>query len=324
MESATIGLNAEGKLTISLTIKAGRGLSTDAWVFVLERGESVVNTTASCEGTPGTLYKAYNGQRFNSYSYYSLEDLTRTRADGRDEEIREWSLYIEEEANRLIVCLVTLPADDLFPEKRTYPGTFTKDVERDGVIPYQVNFQPNYSISMNYRNYHIVYENESNSKGSESFRFDYRTARGSPIDDLELRENRRWYYAFFPPVRIHSPEVTVQVSSLGATSFTVLADNLNEFADSKLFWVLLPYPASAPAPEASTALLEQLNSGSPVAWSSLSGADIPSKSGNTNGQVAISISTGIEADSRYVFYAFLKTGGYTSLVGKSGTITTLE
>ena len=115
----------------------------------------------------------------------------------------------------------------------------------------------------------------------------------------------------------------MKVSSLSAASFTVLAENLNEFAVSKLFWVLLSGASPSEAPGTSTALLELITNGSSVASSSLGGEDIPSKSGGTNGQKEIGI-TDVEADSRYRFYAFLKTGGYTSLVGTSATITTLE
>ena len=109
------------------------------------------------------------------------------------------------------------------------------------------------------------------------------SAQGKQNDDLVLGSSRSVNVNvnadFGPPREILAPEAVVQVSTLSATSFTVLVTNPNTFAENKLFWIL----NSGSGPDSSFELLEIINNDSPVAKSSDLGTVIPASDGTTHG-----------------------------------------
>ena len=264
---------------------------------VLEAGTTpdVPKDRPTCSSDPGTEYVEENRDQYGP----------RRRVDGRSEDIMEWSLLMDHDNNQLTVCLVTLPAGDLYPSKRTYKASFVKGIFRDGKIPYDVIFVPNYRVRMN-----------EQGKLQQHFIFDESSGQGKKNDDL-IHSGRG--FGFVPPREILAPEAVVQVSTLSATSFTVLVTNPNTFAENKLFWIL----NSGSGPDSSFELLEIINNDSPIAKSSDLGMVIPASDGTTHGTKEVSINTGISSETSYSFHAFVKTGGYSSPVSSSSTITTL-
>ena len=109
---------------------------------------------------------------------------------------------------------------------------------------------------------------------------------------------------FIPPIRVYVPQSAVKVSSLTSTSFTVLVENQNEFADAKLFWMLVPKGTRVDGcffscySEWTQELLGETSTLTPIAKSAPGGEEIAPKSGNTNGLKEIAISTGIASRDR--------------------------
>ena len=121
----------------------------------------------TCNSDPGTEYVA--GSSGPQRVFRRITSRSRTRADGRSEDIMEWSLLMDHDNNQLTVCLVTLPAGDLYPSKRTYEASFVKGIFRDGHIPYDVTFVPNYRIRMEERMSYVRFS--EGGRGQQSFDF---------------------------------------------------------------------------------------------------------------------------------------------------------
>ena len=277
------------------------------------------NSTVSCNGIPGARHQWDKRNRgYVEHPLNSALPSRRERADGKYEEIKDLSLFVDEDNNHVTICVVALIEGDPAPHKRIYEGTFVKEAAHLQRVPYQVTFAPDLAIRMDRLTVGwMVYSDQ------RAFLFDKSTVEGSPIDDIlfEGTGADRYNGAFVPSVHIWPPEVVGEVPvTATATSLTIRVENKNEFADTKLFWVLSLASEYiwdwSPVPNSDELVIAKINSTSdpPIAKGDPAGVLIPAKSGSMNGVKEIVISAGIESGTNYRLWTFFKTGGYASLV----------